>query len=273
VRRTSYRILCILPVFIVPLTAVRALRVPGVHQALGLLLSGTMAYAARRLARPEAGAAVEVAALRREAGMAWLSPAACIALLWVGLGTPWEATPVENKLRYFVLLVGAVVVTMGSLLAKEALGEAGERRLASSALGASVLSGAAYVVWTSFQMGDFTLRIAQGELSPAVAQMNDVFDALLFAAGGLAYLSAALFAQSLARAGWLGRNAARAYSAASLAALALLLLRGVSFPGPGSSGAAWNATPGFVVGIPALPWFVSYYLGVVLLRGPATESR
>ena len=267
-RRASYLTLCILPLFVAPLTAIRALRIPGVHHAIGLVLFGVMTYAARRLARPEPGSTDGAAALRAQGGTAWLAPTGIVALLWVGLATPWHSTPAENQMRYTVLLVGAVCVTLGSFLVKEALGEAGERFLASSALGASVLSGAAYVVWTSFQIGDFALRIAKQELSPSVAAMNNVFDALLFAAGALAYLASALFAQSLRRAGWLGRGAARAYSAVSFAALALLMLRGASFPDPGSGGAPWYATPGFVVGIPALPWFVSYFLGAVLLRGP-----
>jgi hypothetical protein len=48
--------------------------------------------------------------------------------------------------------------------------------------------------------------------------------------------------------------------------LTLLMLRGVSFPIPGGDPAPWYTRPGFIVGIPAAPWFMPYFLGVLLLR-------
>jgi hypothetical protein len=34
------------------------------------------------------------------AGIFLITPFALLALLWVGLGPPWEATPPENQMRY-----------------------------------------------------------------------------------------------------------------------------------------------------------------------------
>jgi hypothetical protein len=73
--------------------------------------------------------------------------------------------------------------------------------------------------------------------------------------------------------GWLGATATRVYVVLSFVALAFLLLRGVSFPSPASGPSPWYATPGFVVGIPAVPWFMPYFLGVVLLRRAAEGPR
>jgi hypothetical protein len=89
-------------------------------------------------------------------------------------------------MRYAVLLAGSVGVTAGFVLLKDALAESGERLFSALALATSVLSGAAYVVWSSFQLGYFALMVAHGEVSPPVASMNNVFDALLFAASALA---------------------------------------------------------------------------------------
>ena len=169
-------------------------------------------------------------------------------------------------MRYAVLLAGAIGVTVGFHLLKEALSESGERLFSTLALATGILSGSAYVVWTSFQLGDFALRLAKGEGTPAVASMNNVFDALLFAAGVLAYVATAAFAHALARVGWLGQNASRAYVALNLIAVIFLILRGVSFPSPGGDPAPWYTRPGFIVGIPAVPWFMPYFLGVLLLR-------
>jgi hypothetical protein len=266
VRRTAFGILCVAPLLIGPLTGSRALRIPGAHEVLGVLLFALMAAAAWSLARPGAGSRDPLALLDTAAGVLLLSPMALIALFWVGLGTPWDATPSENRMRYAVILAGSIGVTSGYFLLKESLAEASERLYSTLALGWGSLSGAAYVVWSSFQLGDFALRSSRGEVTPSVAAMNDVLDALLFAAGVLAYAASAALALALGKTRRLGRNASRLFSALSLIAATLLCLRGVSFPVPGAGPAAWYTRPGFVVGIPAVPWFIPYFLGVVVLR-------
>lgn len=271
IRRASYLILCVIPLLIVPLTGSRALRMPVVHESLGILLFGIIAISTWWLVRPQLGSRGEHEPLLRPAGALLLTPIALIALLWVGLATPWDATPSENKMRYAVLLAGSIGVTAGFFLLKEALAEAGEHLFSTLALAASSLSGAAYVVWTSFQLGDFALRLSTGAVDPAVAAMNNVFDALLFSASTLAYLATAAVAHALWRVAWLGRIASRVYVALNLIALGFLVLRGVSFPSPGDDPAPWFTRPGFIVGIPAIPWFMPYFLGVILLRRVSTS--
>lgn len=264
-RRVGYWILCSVPLLIAPLTGARDLRIPVVHELLGVLLFATIIISGWWLARPTSAPRGDDSLLRL-AGTLLLVPTSLIALLWVGLATPWDATPSENQMRYAVLLAGSIGVTAGFVVLKEALSESGERVYSTLAFAASLLAGATYVVWTSFQLGAFALTIAEHKSSPAVASMNNVFDALLFAAGALTYLATAAFAHALARARWLGRNASRAYIVLSLVALALLLLRGVSFPSPTSGPAPWYTQPGFIIGIPAVPWFMPYFLGILLLR-------
>lgn len=271
-RQAGYRILCVMPLLIAPLTGSRALRIPVVHEALGILLFGILAISTWWLAHPRVGSQGAPEPLLRSAGTLLLTPIALIALLWVGLATPWDATPSENKMRYAVLLAGAIGVTAGFFMLKEALAESGERRFSTLALAASTLSGTAYVVWTSFQLGDAALKLATGAADPAVAAMNNVFDGLLFSASALAYIATAAVAHALWRVAWLGRRASRTYVALNLIALALLVLRGVSFPSPGADPAPWFTRPGFIVGVPAVPWFMPYFLGVILLRR-ASASR
>jgi len=270
-RRASYLILCVIPLLVVPLIASRTLRIPVVHESLGILLFGIIAISTWGLARPQVGSQGEREPLLRPAGALLLTPIALMALLWVGIATPWDATPSENKMRYAVLLAGSIGITAGFFLLKEALAKSGEHPFSTLALAASSLSGAAYVVWTSFQLGDFALRIATGAVNPAVAAMNNVFDALLFSASALAYVATAAGAHALSRVAWLGRSASRAYVALNLIALALLVLRGVSFPSLGDDPAPWFTPPGFIVGIPAIPWLMPYFLGVILLRRASTN--
>ena len=102
-------------------------------------------------------------------------------------------------------------------------------------LASGLLSGAAYAVWTSFQLGYYTVILSQGDVPPAIRVLNDVLDALLFAAGALAYLATGAFAYALSDANWFGRRAAWSYIIFNVAALILLMLRGVSFPSPNES--------------------------------------
>ncbi len=265
-RRVGYWILCVAPLLATALAGSRALRIPVIHDLVGVLVFAIIVISGWWLGRSASVSSGEQKALLRLAGALLLAPILLIALLWVGLATPWDATPAENKMRYAVLLAGSIGVTTGFVVVKEALSASGERIYSTLAFAAGLLAGASYVVWTSFQLGAFALLIAEERSSPAVASMNNVFDALLFAAGTLTYLATAALARAFARAHWLGPNAARAYILLNLVALTLLALRGVAYPSPTSGAAPWYTQPGFIVGIPAVPWFMPYFLGVVLLR-------
>lgn len=267
-KRATYAVLCFLPFVVLPLAGIRDLRASGSFQAIGWLLFATLAGAAwslRRGAEPEPRL--------RVGGLLLLVPIALMASEWVGLGTPWDATPEENRMRYAVLLAMSIAVAAGSYLIADALRDAGEKVFAPLALVLGLLSGSAYVVWTSFQLGDFALRVASGERAPGVAAMNNVFDALLFAASVLAYLATGCLAGALGRLGRLGPVAAHVVLGLNVLACVMLLARGVSFPTPGSGPEAWYMKPGFIVGIPAMPWIMPYFLGVTVLRGAKEHVR
>ena len=270
-RSASYIALCSSPWLIAVLVGIRSLRIPVVHELVGGLLFAGMALCAWWLSRAVSGSAAKGDSRIRLAGMLLLVPFALMGLLWVGLGTPWDATPPENELRYAVLLSASIAITAAFLLLSEALCDAGERLCSKLGLAASLLSGAAFVVWNSFQLGYFAMLVAQGQVSAAMTAMNNVFDALLFAAGALAYAATAAFASSMGKLGWLGRWASLAYVLLNILALTFLMLRGVSFPIPAASPEPWYTRPGFIVGVPAIPWIMPFLLGVVLLRRPGNQ--
>jgi len=264
-RRVGYIILCISPFVIMPLVGARPLRSPGIHQTIGILLFATMAICVWLLGGWRNAAGGEASRSLRAAGALLVAPFALVALLWIGLATPWDATPPENVMRYAVLLVASIAVTAAFVVLKEALGDDGERYVSTLGLAANLLAGAGYLVWISFQLGTHA-ALAHGPISPAIRALGDVFDTLLFAACALTYLMTALFAASMGRALWLGRGASRAYVILNLLALAFLMVRGLSFPDPTASSTPWYLRPGFIAGIPAIPWLMPYLLGVVLLR-------
>src|SRR5205807_9693268 len=58
------------------------------------------------------------------AGIFFITPFALLALLWVGLGPPWQATPAENQMRYLVLTAMAIAIVAAFVVPRDALAEA-----------------------------------------------------------------------------------------------------------------------------------------------------
>jgi len=265
-RSVSNLLLSVSLLVIVPLAGARPLRVPGVHQVVGLLVFSGLLFCAWALSRPSSAPISDTSLLARVAGSLFLAPFALVALLWVGLGTPWDSSTIENRMRYAVLVVASVAVTTAFVVAKEALSRPSNTLLPSLALAAGTLSGAGYLVWSSFYLGAFASQVSSGSLPAEIPPIMNILDVLLFVSSALAYCATAALAYSLRKVDWLRAGPARAFTLLSAVAFAFLMLRGLSFPSPDQSPLPWFTRPGFIVGIPAVPWVMPYLLGIVLLR-------
>jgi len=266
--------LCIVPFLVSVVVAVRALRISGVYQALGVALFAAIGVAAWTLGARAIRTGAEPERRMALIGGLLLLPFALVSLLWVGVGTPGEATSAENKMRFLVLLVDSIAVTGGFVVLGEALHEAGERFYLGLGVVLNILAGAAYLVWASFHLGGFVLEVRDGQrqILQAILSPSEVFDPLLFIACVLTYLATLTFAVCMGRIRWLGRVATRACVLANLVALLVLMMRGVSYPDPMAGSTPWYIYPGFVAGIPIIPWIMPLLLGVVVLRR-ASELR
>ena len=271
-RRISHVFLCAVPVLAIGFAAVRPLRVSGVYQSIGWALFGAIVVAVWVLSARALRSGAQRPQLLGLAGGFLLVPFVLIALLWVGLGPPWDATPPENVMRYFVLLVSSVAVSGGFIVLTEALSDAGERCYSTLGFAAAVLAGAAYLIWMSFLLAASVMRVRDGQAPAAINSLVDVLDLLLNVACFLTYLATAAFAASLGRLHWLGRGATRSYAIMSLVASLCLVARGWSFPDPAALSSPWYTQPGFVAGIPAIPFIMPFLLGVVLLRRAGDEQ-
>jgi hypothetical protein len=265
-RRTGHLFLCILPLLSIPLAGIRALRAPGLHTPIGAVLFAAIVVAAWVLGARVIGDGAGRERRLALAGVLLISPFAIISLLWIGLGTPWEATATENRMRYLVLLAASIAVTGGFVVLKELLCDAGERFWSTLGFVANILAGSAYLVWTGFEVGIYVVAARDGQVSPTILSMSDVWDIVLFVACVLTYCATLAFAASLGQVCWLGRRAARAYVALAGVALVFILLRGLAFPDPTAGSTPWYLRPGFVAGIPAVPWIMPFLFGVRLLR-------
>jgi hypothetical protein len=272
VRRVSYVFLCIVPFLSFVVVGVRALRVPGVYQAVGVAYFAAIVIAAWTLSAGAIRADMLSRRLLGLAGTLLVTPFALVALLWVGLGPPWVATAAENQMRYLVLIVMATAIAGGFVVLREALSEAGERFYASLGFAAIILSGPLYLFWNTFAFAAYFGKEHAGEVPSAIVSLGDMGDLLLFVAGFLTYLATVAFAASLGRVQWLGRRATRAFMIVNGVALLFLLIRGIQYPDPKALSAPWYTSPGFVVGIPAVPFIIPFLFGVVLLRRAGGEQ-
>ena len=129
-----------------------------------------------------------------------------------------------------------------------------------------LLAGPLYLIFDAFGFGIATVKLHGGETPPAFHDLNAAIDTILFLAGVLTYIAIAAFAVSRGQAGSIRRGAARAFTVINLLALVLLVIRGLHFPDPKALSTPWYASPGFIVGIPAVPFIIPFLFGVVLLR-------
>jgi hypothetical protein len=270
VRRVSYVFLCIVPFLTFVVVGVRAFRVPGVYQAGGVAYFAAIAIAVWTLSAGAIRADVQGRRLLGMAGTLLVTSFALVALLWVGLGGPWQATAAENQMRYLVLIVMATAVAGGFVVLREVLSQAGERFYATLGFAAIMLSGPLYLIWNIFAFAAFFGKEHAGEMPAAIVSLRDMLDLLLFVAGFLTYLATAAFAASLGRVQWLGRGAARAFMIVNAVALLFLVMRGLQYPDGRAT--PWYTSPGFIVGIPAVPFIMPFLLGVVLLRRAGEEQ-
>lgn len=201
------------------------------------------------------------------AAMLLILPIALFSLM-PGFGPPEFTDPTHNAYRYEVLFVDVVLVATGLLVLHDALRAVGEETYARLGLALGVWATALYLVWSTLLLAG--ARAFRDGRSWSAGPWNDWLmafsDHLLFFGGLLTYLASALFAVSLRRAGWIGTKAALAFVAVSALAAFGLIVRGIDFPDPAVVFSQGYSIPGWIAGIPAVPWLMPCIFGLILLR-------
>src|SRR5437899_3308575 len=166
-QRISYVFLCAAPFLVIAAGAVRELRIPGVYHVIGGVLFAAICIAAWTLGARAIRADVQSRRQLAFAGALLVAPFTIVALMWVGLGPPWVATAAENQMRYLVLIVMAIAVTIGFVALREALSEAGERFYSTLGFAAIILAGPLYLVWNTFVFGAYFAKGHAGQIPSA----------------------------------------------------------------------------------------------------------
>ena len=207
------------------------------------------------------------------AGGFFVMPSALFSFL-AGFGRPDQATHAQNQLRYIVLLISAMAVAGGFVLLRDALRGAGEPFYSTLAFSAIILATPLYLVWATILIEVHHARalLNSGEVQPVLNTLAEMSDILLFFGGALTYLATAACAMSIARVNWLTRKAANALVVVSLVAFACLLVRGLEFPDPRVVFTHAYTIPGYVAGIPAVPWIMPCLIGVLILKRAGSAS-
>lgn len=269
-RRRCFVFLSAYPFLVLALASPRALRIPVVHEVIGAFVCALGAIAAWILGARRIGSDETEGGPAALAGSLLLLPLLLVALLWVGIGPPFQATLEENHMRFEVLLADSILVACGFVALKTALGRAGEGWHSTLAFAVGIFGGTLYVLCIGISLSQ-VIALVNGKDEASVRILSGYYNVLEFVACLLTYVATALYALSMGRAGWFGRGAARAYVAVCALFVVLLLARGVEFPEISARTAPWYTRPGVIAGIPAVPWVMPALLGVVALRRAGRE--
>ncbi len=266
-RRVSYVILCITLIVITVMFGVRATYPQWLYYAIvGLLLilitSSTLALGGSSIRSKDDSREMSAAA-----GMLLIAPWGLFTLL-AGYGRPDQATNAENQFRYLILMINSIAVAGGLIMVRQVVSERKERFFSTLGSVSIGLATPLYLIWGAimYEAQRLFAGSAQENISVWINALSGLTDTLLFFGGFLTYLATAMIVMSLGRTQMLGRKAVWAYLTICVVALACLAARGLQFPDPNVVFQHWYLIPGWIAGIPAIPWIMPCLLGVAFLR-------
>ena len=207
-------------------------------------------------------------------GAAFLILPVALFALWFGYGPPEFADHAQNTLRYLTLIIDTASIGIGFVLVQDGLGEAGERTFSKLSLAMILIATPLYLVWAALLLESHRAALAEMPWArgPSIQWLMAMSDILLFFAGIATYLAGAFLALAFARVGWIGPRTAWTLVGVTLVALVSLVLRGIEFPDPAIVFAEGYSIPGWIAGIPAVPWLIPCILGLILIRRAAVIS-
>ncbi len=191
--------------------------------------------------------------------------------IFAGMGAPpstaagWAATGTEQQIRYYLLILGGVLLSCGMVLLKDRLKKAGEPIYSQLGFIILIIAIPLFLInmafWGNYLVAAFKIFVASGASAKRpdwFAPLNELFYAISVVEIALFYLATAAFAASLKIAGLIRPGVSRIYIVLSMVGFVLNILS-YSVPEP-------FATASYLVSVPAIPFIMPYLMGVHLLR-------
>ena len=266
-RRLNHIALCASLVLVTVLFGVRAAYAHWVYCALVAVQLATLSLTAWKLGlRMVKSQMVEQKVLAVSGGLL-LAPWLFFSLL-PGYGRPDEATHVENQFRYLILFINAIAVGGGMVMLRQTLADAGDRFYSTIGFACISIATPLYLVWAAIliQFHRVLNSAIPAGATDWIRATADFSDILLFFSGVLTYFATAAYSRALSKTKLIGNNASGVILVVSLVAVVLLTARGLQFPDPAVVFEHWYKIPGWIAGIPAVPWIMPCCIGVSLLK-------
>ncbi|WP_421825731.1 hypothetical protein [Larkinella sp.] len=194
--------------------------------------------------------------------------------IFAGMGPPpttakgWVATATEQQVRYCILVISGVLMTIGFTFLSNQLKQAGEEVYSLLGLTAIFLAMPLFILnmtyWGSFLTESFRIFVASGSTKRPdwYLPLRDLFAWISGIEVGLTYLASAAFGASLKTTRWFKPRACWSYILISLLGFLLSVLPDFSLM-PLTVGS-------YLVSIPAIPFIIPYLMAVNLLSRSGT---
>ncbi len=190
--------------------------------------------------------------------------------MFFGLGPPpetpegWVASSAEQQVRYSMLTTAGIFIVFGFALLKEKLKNDGENYyslLGSIAITIAIPLFILDMLFWGFSLTEsFKILVATNtdKMPEWFKPVRQIFTMISVVEVALTYLATAFFSVSLNLTGKLSKTSKNIYVVLSLFAFLIIILSSF-LPEP-------FGTAGFAVSIPAIPFFMPYFIGINLLK-------
>ena len=215
-----------------------------------------------------------------------LAIAACFLLaptlltsIFGGMGTPpdtikeWVATAAEQKVRFSFLIASGILISFGLFLLRETLKGTKGNLYAQLGIAAIAIAIPLLVInmsfWHSYAIETYKIKLASTEgKTPEwfLPVINQVW-VLTVVEVSLTYFTIVMFTAALRSANWFHKIPSCIYVIISLLAIVSILLYPLY---PGS--AVFSGFPYYPFMIPAIPFFLIYFIGINLLKKAGTSD-
>ncbi len=196
-----------------------------------------------------------------------------------GMGTPpgtikeWVTTATEQQARFSLLIISGILICFGFILLRDKLRRTAGNFYAQIGFAAILIALPILIFnmsfWHSFAIETYKIKInSVSEKTPEwfIPAVNQVW-ILSMVEVSLTYLAIAAFVAALQSANWFRKTPSRIYIIISLLAIVCIMLYPLY---PGSR--VFSGFPYYPFMIPAIPFFLIYFIGINLLRKTGTDN-